>query len=123
VCDGPNAASPQAPDEPRATHPDPPPLEPLPDRSAEYIAEALRKLIRVRELISEAYAASGREALEVAALARASLLSLTHDGGIVVHTRAFGGEIGVKRMSNEALDELIGMLTSAKSVQSTKDKS
>lgn len=121
--DGLDAASPQTPEGPEATCTEPSPPEPLPDRSAEYIARVQRMLIQVRELLSEAYDAGGRAALEHAAVGRPSLLGLNHDGGIVRHgTSAEGIEFGPKRVSNEALDALIRMVGAAKLYLSTGDQ-
>jgi hypothetical protein len=88
---------------------------PPPGNPAELVSGALRLLVKVRELISEAYAGGAKAALELAADGRRSILALRHDGGIIEHgTLPDGGKVGVKRLTNDALEELMMMVLRAK---------
>jgi hypothetical protein len=107
------------PDDGPASTPPPSDRQKHPDtereREKDLVAQVLRQLVRVRELLSEAYTGEGKHALDTAALRRASILTLKPDGGIVKHGESAEGiTFGTRRVTNEALDLLIGMVASAK---------
>lgn len=95
----------------RAPPPDFPPREP-----GEELSTAIRLLVRIREIVSELYSDPElRPVMDESSLRRASILTWKHDGGIVRHgTLEGGGEVGVKRMSNEALTLLIEQFVAMK---------
>lgn len=84
-------------------------------RGKELVAGAMRSVLRARELLSEAWQTAAREKLKVAAVRQASMLTLQETDGIVRHGRTEGGvDVGIRLMTNPAMDLLIHMTAQVK---------